>query len=75
MEFDDDPTDLDGYVLDPDTDKHHSLDYLAGREAGFSEGVEAAIAALRYELSRAGVVGNELEKISGRIKLVALEKG
>lgn len=77
MEFDDDPTHLDEIpVLDePDTAKHKSLDYLAGREKGFSEGIEAVVAALKIELERAGVVDNDCRRFISKVWDGALKKG
>lgn len=76
MEFDDDPTDLDGQVLsEPDTDKHRSLDYLAGRESGFSEGVEVVIDTLNLELAKVGIDPRERARITNRVRTLALERG
>ena len=76
MEFDDDPTHLDEMpVLDePDTAKHKSLDWLAGREQGVSEGIEAAVNALKVELERAGIAGSECSRILRKVWDGALGK-
>lgn len=77
MEFDDDPTNLDEIPVleEADTAKHKSLDFLAGREKGFSEGVEAAAAALKAELVKAGIVGEECLRILRKVWDGALKKG
>lgn len=77
MEFDDDPTNLDEIsVLDEsDTAKHKSIDYLAGREKGFGEGVEAAVKALEVELIKTNITGKECQKILNRVRTGGLERG
>lgn len=76
MEFDDDPTDVDGNALvGPDTEKHRSLDYLAGRESGFSEGVERVLDTLNLELAKIGVDPRERARTVNRVRMGALERG
>ncbi|HVZ89047.1 MAG TPA: hypothetical protein VHG72_18910 [Polyangia bacterium] len=70
--FDDEPTHLD--EMDPlapsdrQTRSYKSVEFLAGREAGFKEGVDAAVAALRVELIRARCTEDEIKHIVARVR-------
>jgi hypothetical protein len=69
--FDDGPTHIDeaAPLEDPeqDTTAYKSLEFLAGREAGYREGFNAAIGALRVELVRAGCTEDEIKSILSRV--------
>ena len=69
--FEDDPTHLDkSGPLPPserDTKTFKSAEFLAGREVGLKDGIEAVIAALRVELVRAGCTEEEITHIVARI--------
>jgi hypothetical protein len=71
------PTHIDDAVplADPEreTSAYKSLEFLAGREAGFKEGFNTAIAALRIELVRAGCTEAEIKSILSRVS-AALEQ-
>lgn len=65
-------------VADPslaETNPHRSLDYLAGREAGFSEGIDRVLAALEWELVIADLDQAERAPILARIREMALRRG
>jgi hypothetical protein len=68
--FDDEPTHMDeaGPLAEQDTRAYKSVEFLAGREAGFAEGVEAAVAALRNELVRARCTEEEIKLIIARVR-------
>jgi hypothetical protein len=59
----------------PDTGPHRSTDYLAGREAGFGEGINAACAVLAGELRRAGLAEADIPKVALRVRQGAEELG
>lgn len=59
----------------PDTGPHQSTDYLAGREAGFGEGVNAACAVLAGELRRLGIPEAEIPRVALRLRQGAEERG
>ena len=69
--FDDGPTHIDeaAPLEDPEqeTTSYKSLEFLAGREAGYREGFNAAIGALRVELVRAGCTEDEIKSILSRV--------
>lgn len=69
--FDDGPTHIDeaAPLEDPeqDTTSYKSLEFLAGREAGYREGFNAAIGALKVELVRAGCTEDEIKSILSRV--------
>jgi len=69
--FEDEPTHLDEMrplgSSERQTRTYKSAEFLAGREAGFKEGVEAAVAALRVELIRAGCTEDEIKHIVARV--------
>jgi hypothetical protein len=75
--FEDEPTHL--YDMQPlaaterQTRSYKSAEFLAGREAGFKEGVDAAVAALRVELIRAGCTEDEIKHIVARVRAGAGE--
>lgn len=52
-DFDNDPTRPNGgrALAEPETARHNTVDFNAGREAGYTEGVELVLVALRLELS------------------------
>jgi hypothetical protein len=57
------------------TAPHRSLDWLAGREAGYGEGVRAAIWELIEELRRARCTDDDILRIRRRIETRALSRG
>jgi hypothetical protein len=71
--FDDGPTHIDDAAPLPDPERettaYKSLEFLAGREAGFKEGVDTTIAALRIELVRAGCTPEEIKSILSRVNV------
>lgn len=76
MEFDDDPTDLVPFsplAEDADTAKHRSVDYLLGREEGYTLGVLKALNAVEVELRKNGAGDEEVRNIRRRL-FVATEK-
>ena len=80
--FEDEPTSLDTLgpipvsdgsgpvaVLERNTKTYsHSAEFVAGREAGFKQGIDAAITALREELVKAGCTKDEISHIVARIR-------
>lgn len=72
---DEDPTHRDPSPAEPVTEPHHSLDFLAGREAGFSEGVAQALAALEIELKKAQLTPAEIARIRSRVQTGAHDRG
>jgi hypothetical protein len=46
----------------------HSAEFLAGREAGYKQGIDAAITALREELVKAGCTKDEIANIVAQIR-------
>ena len=70
--FEDEPTHLDEMqplaTSERQTRTYKSAEFLAGREAGFKEGVEAAVSALRLELIRAGCTEDEIKHIVARVR-------
>lgn len=62
-------------LLEADTAKYKSLEYAAGREAGFTEGVDLACAALIVELRRSGFSEAEVVRWQRRVRLLAWERG
>ncbi len=69
--FQDEPThtdDVDAASETDDTRAYKSVEFLAGREAGFKEGVEAAVAALRDELLKAKATNDEIKHIIARVR-------
>jgi hypothetical protein len=75
--FEDEPTHLDEMkpvaASERQTRTYKSEEFLAGREAGLNEGVEAAVAALRAELIRAGCTEDEIKHIVARVRARAGE--
>jgi hypothetical protein len=75
--FEDEPTHLDDMqplaATERQTRSYKSAEFLAGREAGFKEGVDAAVAALRVELIRAGCTEDEIKHIVARVRAGAGE--
>lgn len=72
-EFDDDPTHVDPSLAQ--TTPHRSLDWLGGRESGFSAGVELVLAALGEQLRKAGTPEPEISWRLSRIREEALRRG
>jgi hypothetical protein len=70
--FEDEPTHLDEMdplsVSERQTRTYKSTEFLAGREAGFKDGVDAAVAALTGELVRAGCTEDEIKHIVARVR-------
>ena len=67
--FAEEPTDeVSGASETDDTRAYKSVEFLAGREAGFKEGVEAAVAALKDELVRAKATDDEIKHIIARVR-------
>ncbi|HXJ20610.1 MAG TPA: hypothetical protein VMT03_10280 [Polyangia bacterium] len=70
--FDSEPTHMD--EMDPmdssgkQTAAYKSAEFLAGQQAGFKDGVEAAVAALRAELIRARCTEDEIKHIIARVR-------
>lgn len=65
-------------AVDPalaETVPHRSLDHLAGREAGYAEGVDRVIAALEWELVLGDLDQAERAPILSRIREKALRRG
>lgn len=60
---------------EPTTGPHRSTEFLAGREQGFGEGVNAALAVLGGELRRVGVPEAEIPKIAVRVRQDAEDLG
>ena len=70
--FEDEPIHLDEMqplgASQRQTLTYKSAEFLAGREAGLNEGVDAAVAALRVELVRAGCTEDEIKHIVARVR-------
>jgi hypothetical protein len=70
--FEDEPTHLDEMqalnVSERQTRTYKTAEFLAGRDAGLKEGVDAAVAALRVELVRAGCTEDEIKHIVARVR-------
>jgi hypothetical protein len=71
--FEDEPTHLDEMKPIPggserQTRTYKSAEYLAGRDAGLKEGIDATVAALREELVRAGCTEDEIKHIIARVR-------
>lgn len=70
--FEDDPTHLDEMKplggSERQTRTYKSAEFLAGRDAGLKEGVEATVTALREELVRAGCTEDEIKHIIARVR-------
>jgi hypothetical protein len=70
--FEDEPTHLDEIqalgVSERQTRAYKSAEFLAGREAGLKEGIDATVAALRVELVRAGCTEDEIKHIVARVR-------
>ncbi len=60
---------------DQETRAYKSAEFLSGRDAGFKEGVEAAIAALRAELIRARATDDEIKHIVARVRAGSAGRG
>jgi hypothetical protein len=57
------------------TRAYKSAEFLAGREAGFKEGIDAAVAALRAELIRARATEDEIKHIVARVRAGSASRG
>ncbi len=70
--FEDEPTHLDEMkplgASERQTRTYKTAEFLAGRDAGLKEGVDAAVAALRVELVRAGCTEDEIKHIVARVR-------
>ena len=70
--FEDEPTHLDEMqplgASERQTRTYKTAEFLAGRDAGLKEGVDAAVAALRVELVRAGCTVDEIKHIVARVR-------
>jgi len=70
--FEDEPTHLDEMqplgASERQTRTYKTSEFLAGRDAGLKEGVDAAVAALRVELVRAGCTEDEIKHIVARVR-------
>ena len=70
--FEDEPTHLDEMkplgISERQTRTYKSAEYLAGRDAGLQEGIDATVAALRDELVRAGCTEDEIKHIIARVR-------
>ena len=75
--FEDEPTHLDEMkplaASERQTRTYKSEEFLSGREAGLNDGIEAAVAALRLELIRAGCTEDEIKHIVARVRAGAGE--
>lgn len=71
--FENEPTHTDEEA--EDTSSYKSAEFLAGREAGFKEGVEAAISALKDELVRAKATDEEIKHIIARVRAGSANRG
>jgi hypothetical protein len=60
---------------DQETRAYKSAEFLAGREAGFKEGIDAAVAALRAELIRARATDEEIKHIVARVRAGSATRG
>ncbi|MFL5307710.1 MAG: hypothetical protein ACJ8F1_21000 [Polyangia bacterium] len=60
---------------DQQTRAYKSAEFLAGRDAGFKEGVDAAVAALRGELIRARATDEEIKHIVARVRSGSVARG
>jgi hypothetical protein len=79
-EFDGDPTTLDSGAIpvagrEAVTAPHLGAEFLAGREAGFTDGVTATLEALRETLAHVGVDGDAATKIVHRVRHAADRRG
>ncbi|HLK91807.1 MAG TPA: hypothetical protein VKZ18_18090 [Polyangia bacterium] len=74
----DDPTHANDLRPRADTGRrtrsYKSAEFLAGRDAGFKDGVEGALAALKIELVRAGCSEDEVKHIVARVRASAAER-
>ncbi|HEY6476436.1 MAG TPA: hypothetical protein VI456_07615 [Polyangia bacterium] len=70
--FEDEPTHLDEMqplgASERQTRTYKTAEFLAGRDAGLKEGIDAAVAALRVELVRAGCTEDEIKHIVARVR-------
>ena len=70
--FEDEPTHLDEMqplgASERQTRTYKTSEFLAGRDAGLKEGIDAAVAALRVELVRAGCTEDEIKHIVARVR-------
>jgi len=70
--FEDEPTHLDELqplgASERQTRAYKSAEFLAGRETGLKEGVDATVDALRVELVRAGCTEDEIKHIVARVR-------
>jgi hypothetical protein len=70
--FEDEPTHLDEMkpvgASERQTRTYKSAEFLSGRDAGFKEGADATVAALRLELIRAGCTEDEVKHIVARVR-------
>jgi hypothetical protein len=79
-DFEDDPTRTDpveplpGVFRDPDTAPHVSPEFLAGREAGVTDGIQAAVQALIVELKRVRCTPEEIAAIATRVSTSARDR-
>ena len=79
--FEDEPTSLDETNrlsvsgTDQPTRAYKSAEFLSGREAGFKEGIDAAVAALRAELIRARATEDEIKHIVARVRAGSASRG
>ena len=75
--FADEPTldEIDAAAESEQTRSYKSAEFLAGREAGFKEGIEAAVAALRDELLRAKATEDEIKHIIARVRAGSSNRG
>lgn len=57
------------------TAPHLGVEFLAGREAGFTDGVAATLEALHDALAQVGVVGDVATAIVNRVRFAADHRG
>jgi hypothetical protein len=74
--FEDEPTHLDEMqpLGERQTRTYKTAEFLAGRDAGVKEGIDAAVTALRAELVRAGCTEDEIKHIVARVRAGAAEQ-
>jgi hypothetical protein len=71
--WDPDPTNVDSSLTE--TNPFKSLDWMAGREEGFSSGVERTVNVIEWELALVGFDERSRLPIVRRIREAALRRG
>lgn len=74
-EFEGEPTAVEAPVFSGvDTAPHNGAEFLAGREAGITVGIQATLAVLIEELKRVGCTPEEVAAIATRVSTGALDR-